>query len=111
MWINGQHITMIRGDSETLSINCTRNGEPYMEVGDTVYLTVKKNGRTEKKLFQKTVIVSDRDRVIISIDPEDTKSLEYAKYKYDIQLTKEDGTVKTIVPSSYFEVKEEITYE
>lgn len=111
MWIKGTHIKMIRGDSETLSISCTRNGESYMEVGDTVYLTIKKSGRVEGKLLQKIVTVSDPNRVIISIDPEDTKSLEYAKYKYDIQLTKKDGTVKTIVPASYFEVEEEITYE
>ena len=111
MWLNGTHIAMIRGDSEVLSISCTINGAPYMDAGDTVYLTVKKSGKTEDKLLQKVVTVTNEERVLIKLEPQDTKEVPYGKYKYDIQLSKEDGTVKTIIPSSYFEIKEEITYE
>ena len=37
--------------------------------------------------------------------------MRFRSYYYDIQLTRADGTVKTIIPPSMFTVKGEITYD
>lgn len=111
MWINGTHIAMIRGDTETLSISCTKDGEPYIEIGDIIYFTVKKSVKTEEKLLQKIITIFKDDKALIEIEPQDTKELKYGKYVYDIQLTKLNGEVKTLVHPSNFEIVGEVTYE
>lgn len=67
-------------------------------------------------VLQKVVSEFDDDgRAIINILPEDTERIHIENgretYKYDIQLTRADGTVTTIVPASNFVVEEDVTHE
>jgi hypothetical protein len=42
------------------------------------------------------------------INPEDTKNLAFSSYVYDIELTKEDGTVDTFIDRAKIKITEEV---
>lgn len=113
MIIRERNIHMIRGDTEALQVKLQKeDGTPYfLEEGDIIYFTVKSSPRTEEKLLQKVITEFVDGVALITIEPEDTKELNFRKYQYDIQWTRADGTVKTIVPVSNFVIEEEITYD
>lgn len=107
------NLSMIRGDSESIKIslkNQEKESIPLVE-GDTIYFTVKSSARADKKEIQKIVTEFVDGSAYIEIAPEDTNELAFKKYRYDIQLTTKDGTVKTIIPASDFIIEEEITHE
>lgn len=105
------HINLTRGDSGVLNLKCTNGETSYLETGDVLYLTVKKDIYTKDIIFQKLITNFYEDSAIIEIQPENTKNLDYGVYKYDIQLTKVDGTINTLIPPSDFVVSGEVTYE
>ena len=110
--IEGTNLYMIRGDTESISISCKKEGESYLDNGDTLYFTVKKSTKTKDILLQKIIKAFTEDnRAIIEIEPSDTKNLEFGSYRYDIQLTKFNGEVKTIVIPSNFVIEGEVTYD
>ena len=112
MQINGTDIQMIRGDTESIQIRMTQNGEQVpFEAGDTLYFTVKRSVYEDEKLLQKVVTEFPGGEALIEIAPEDTKKLDYATYSYDVQLTAKDGTITTIIPPSDFKILPEVTYE
>ena len=113
MEIQGYNISMIRGDTETIKISCKDVqgvGVP-LEDGDTLYFTVKSSVGTEEKEMQKVITEFPDGIGYINISPDDTKFMSFRSYYYDIQLTRADRTVKTIIPPSIFTVKGEVTYE
>lgn len=111
MKIQGTNLSMIRGDTESIVVSCIKDNRPYIEDGDIIYFTVKKSVKTEEKLLQKIITIFKDDKALIEIEPQDTKELKYGKYVYDIQLTKFNGEVKTLVHPSNFEIEGEVTYE
>ncbi len=113
MEIQGYNISMIRGDTETIKISCknAQGADVPLENGDTLYFTVKSSVGTEEKEMQKVITEFSDGIAYINISPDDTKLMSFGSYYYDIQLTREDGTVKTIIPPSKFTVKREVTYE
>lgn len=113
MEIQGYNITMIRGDTEIIKVSCKDAqgvNVPFKD-GDTLYFTVKTSVSTEEKVMQKVITEFSDGVAYINILPEDTKSMSFGTYYYDIQLTRADGTVKTIIPPSKFIIKGEVTYE
>ncbi len=113
MKIQGTNISMIRGDSEAIKVSCRDESGadiPLVE-GDIVYFTVKRSTNTEEKILQKIVTEFTEGVALITIFPKDTRELKTGMYYYDIQLTRADGTVKTIIPPSKFTVEGEVTYE
>ena len=113
MKINGTDITMIRGDSECIYVTVVdTSGEPVpLREGDTIYFTVKTSTQTEKKIIQKVVTVFEDGGAIIEIEPDDTRGVGAGTYFYDIQLTRENGEVKTIIHPSRFTLKGDVTHE
>lgn len=111
MKVDGTNLSMIRGDTEAITISCTnQKGEPIPFVdGDVVYLTVKLNSGTEKWIFQKEVRNFTDGTAIIDILPEDTRDEQFKVYKYDIQLIS-SGKVTTLVAPSLFTIEPEITF-
>lgn len=106
--ISGSNITLTRGDTAYLSLDLTLNNDPYeYEDGDTVTLSVRRTTKDDdtQYLFQKVVTAGDA----IVIEPEDTKPLEYGRYKYDVQLNTAKGEVFTVVEPSEFKIAEEVT--
>lgn len=114
MRVDGTNLSMIRGDTESITVSCRdkETGEflPF-ENGDTVYFTVKINAAVETKLIQKIIKIFDEGKAVIEIEPEDTKPLAYRSYRYDVQWVTAAGRVTTIVPPSTFVVEQEITFE
>ena len=113
MKIQGYDISMIRGDTESIKVSCKDNkgNDIPFEDGDILYFTVKSSVHTDEKEIQKVITEFLDGIAYINISPDSTKSLQFRDYYYDIQLTKLDGTVKTIIPPSIFAIKGEVTYE
>jgi len=113
MEIQGYNIAMIRGDTEIIKVSCkdAQGVDVPFKDGDTLYFTVKSSVGTEKIELQKVITEFPDGIAYINISPDDTKHMSFKSYYYDIQLTRADGTVKTIIPPSKFTIKGEVTYE
>ena len=102
-------IKITRGDTAklTISIRNDLNSSNYV-IGehDTLTLTVKKSVKDPTFCFQKSVQGSN----VINIKPTDTNTLDFGKYKYDVQFTTESDEVYTIIEPSVFEILQEVTY-
>ena len=100
-------IFLTRGDSAVLGLDIiNEQGIPYVPTdGDVVLFTLKRNVMEKDVIFQKSMV----DGKII-IHPQDTSHLEYGQYVYDVELTKENGFVATVIPPSRFVVAEEVTW-
>jgi hypothetical protein len=113
MIIKGTNLSMIRGDTESLTISCVNpdgTKEPLV-TGDKVYFTVKASIDTEEILIQKIVTEFTDGIADITILPSDTKTLGFKTYYYDVQINKGTGEVTTIIPPSEFKVMGEVTYD
>lgn len=113
MKVNGRNISMTRGDNEVIKVSLTDKDGAHVPLvsGDTVHFTVKTDTLTNTKLIQKIITEFIDGDAYISIEPRDTKLLDYNSYVYDVQLTKANGNVVTVVPPARFTVLEEVTYE
>ena len=106
MILTGTNISMTRGDTETLTIRCS---VPF-EDGDVVYMTVREDAESPVQ-FQKVIEeFGEQGEAVIVIDSEDTENMAFGDYLYDIQVTRMDGRVKTLVKPAKFTLTEEITY-
>ena len=107
-------LSITRGDSalfEITAIDEKTEAPILFETGDTVYFTVKTSVHTEVIEIQKIIKVFESGIAIVRILPEDTKHMRFRKYVYDVQLTREDGLVKTFIGPSEFEITAEVTYD
>lgn len=104
---------MTRGDSETIKITVkdTLGNIIPLVSGDTIHFTVRENILSTTKIIEKTITEFDDGQALITIDPQDTRNLKFATYVYDIQLTKENGSVKTIITPSSFTITGEVSYD
>lgn len=101
-------IQLTRGDTAELSVDLFYDDgvSPYaIDSEDKLTLTIKKNTKEEEPLVQKSVIGT----ASIEIEPDDTKSLAFGKYKYDVQLDTASGKTYTVTKTSVFEIMEEVT--
>lgn len=100
-------ITLTRGDTAILRLDIIdEKGIPYeIQNGDVVIFTLKRNVMERDVVFQKTMVNGK-----ITINPKDTSSLEYGSYFYDVELTKENGFVATVIPPSKLIIAEEVTW-
>lgn len=113
MKVDGTNLSMIRGDSESITVSCTNEDGTVRALitGETLYFTVKLNTATNNKLIQKVITIFDGGSAIIEITHQDTNLLDYKSYKYDIQLVDINSRVITLVPPSLFTIEPEITFE
>ena len=104
---NTIHLT--RGDTARFSLGrivntvTKTNYTPTAE--DTVTMTIKKTALDAAPCVQ--IIVPGGE--VLHIKPEDTKSMAFGKYVYDIQITMADGDVYTIIPPATFDLLKEVT--
>ena len=100
-------IKLIRGDTAFFNIEIVNEvGEVYeLQETDKLVFTVKASVYDEDVLIQKDI------RRNIIIDHDDTKNLSYGDYVYDVQLTKENGEVSTVIPPTKFSILEEVNYD
>lgn len=111
MDIKGTDLFMIRGDSESIRIQCLDENEemrPFVP-GDTVTMTVARPGDGSFVIQKKVTAFSEDGAAEVVLYPEDTADLMAGPYRYDVQLDGADGTVKTIIRPSLFEIGGDVT--
>lgn len=105
--IKNNRITMTRGDTCRMKINLSdADGGTYTpQEGDEIRFAAKKTYADEEPVIFKTVPL---DTMTLELAPEDTKSLDFGTYVYDMQITMADGTVNTFVTKGYLKLDEEV---
>ena len=102
-------ITLTRGDTLKAQISITdKDGNPYeIQPGDTVRFAMKRNysDPDSEVLIEKNI---PTNTLILQLDPEDTKTLPFGNYVYDIQLTNTMGEVDTFITKATLVLTEEV---
>lgn len=103
-------IYLTRGDSLYLNITLIdEDGSPYeLQTGDNVRFALKKNIEDEECLILKDVEQLPFSRMVLYLEPSDTKDLEYGTYWYDIELTTATRDVYTPIGPAKFKVTKEV---
>ena len=89
-----------RGDTQSLKFLITLKDNTPVKFEDigTLFITCKKSIYSNENIFQKTLedVELDEDGYIhVIFKPDDTESLEYGKYVFDIEITTKAGYRKT----------------
>lgn len=104
--IQGNKIHLTRGDTLRVTVNIIQDGEPYNPVeGDSVRFALKRDFDDSVPLVLRDIPTDTLQLILV---PEDTKPLEFGKYWYDVELTKNDGTVDTFIGPERFYITEEV---
>lgn len=94
---SNNNITLTRGDTLTLTVGLTKNGQPYTpEEGDVIRFAVSNVYKTQfgyELLISKTI---PNDTLTFTV-PADETDLDYREYVYDIEVTHSDGCVDTFI--------------
>ncbi len=106
--IYGSTISMTRSDTLNVILKLKfSDGRDYVYTeGDSCYFAVKRTYDSgEPYLIHKEI---DLLTGLLHLDPSDTQNIPYGDYKYDIQITLNDGTVDTVIPRATFTLLEEV---
>ena len=112
--ISGTSITLTRGDTLRVKINISLNGEPYTPTnGDAVRFALKRPALNAKKTDYKDIqplILKNipTNTMILELEPNDTKTLDFGSYVYDVQITFADGRVDTFITEAVFKLTPEV---
>lgn len=100
-------IFLTRGDTfkAHLTINNPDGTEYTPQEGDTVRFALKENIEDQECLILRDIPI---DTMLLVLNPEDTKGLEFGSYVYDIQLTKANGDVDTFITASKLKLTAEV---
>ncbi len=105
--IDGNNITLTRGDTLFLELNLQKDGEAFTpEAGSSIRFAMKRKYTDDDS----TALVKNvpTDTLMLEIEPDDTKELPMKKsYVYDIEYTDADGHVDTFI-SGTFTLAEEV---
>lgn len=91
------NIMLTRGDTLTLTVELTKDGEPYIpEEGDVIRFAVSRGYLSEPGYeFQFEKIIPN-DSLTFTCSSEDT-TLAYRTFNYDVEVTHSDGCVDTFI--------------
>lgn len=95
--INGNDIILTRGDTLTLTVSLTKDGDSYIpEETDVIRLACSKSfvGNAGYALMFDATIPNDTLTVTI---PATATKIAEAVYNYDIEITHADGCVDTVI--------------
>ena len=108
-------IYLTRGDSLAATVTIlTAEGEPYTpEAGEQVRFALKHakmnvsytDFSDQEPLILKQIPI---DTLSLKLEPVDTKMLGFGEYKYDIEVTRLNGDVDTIIADADFELTPEV---
>ena len=105
--IDGNNIYLTRGDSAAFALEIKNGEQDYDFSGDVVKFAVKKNVNDKNKVIEKNF--DENGQIVFT--PQDTKTLNFGQYWYDVQLEHDnDGTVEvaTVIVPSVFEIGAEV---
>lgn len=101
-----KEIKMTRGDTEQHEITLKMDGDIYeMQEGDQINFGVKKSYDDTECLIKKTYT---ENPFVLSIDPVDTKPLDFGTYVWDLQFVAANGYTKTVIAKKDFVLTEEV---
>ena len=111
--IEGTTIRLTRGDSLAIQLQLMQGDEEYTpQEGDSIKFGLKSKLNAAKTAFieqtplvEKTISIDD---MMLRLSPEDTKSLPFGNYSYDIEVMLSDGRVDTVISNAYFILKPEV---
>lgn len=99
--IKRNSISLTRGDTAKITLSLSTKAsteEDYIpEEGDSIRFAMKRKVSDSSPVLTKEI---PTDTMLLQIDPDDTKNLEFGSYVYDIQVTFADGTVDTVIFST-----------
>lgn len=101
--IENNNISLTRGDTLIVQVNIKQDGSDYIpDSGDIIYFALKHNtmdSKRERYLDKEPLILKmiPNDTLILRLESAETKDLAFGRYVYEIELTKEDGTVDTFI--------------
>ncbi len=100
-------VTMTRGDTVNIKVSLSDGygGEYVPDENDEIRFALKKTYDDNYPLIYKVV---PHDTMILKINPEDTKDLDFGTYVYDLQITFANGDVLTFVTKAQFRIEEEV---
>lgn len=103
----GNVIKVTRGDTLTLTVNITKDDEPYTPVeGEQIRFALSR-GYVGQRGYQLILTKNiPLDTLTFTIDAEETQALSETKYNYDIQITHTNGSVDTFISSSMIILEE-----
>lgn len=91
------NITLTRGDTLTLTVELTKDGETYTpEEGDVIRFALSKGYLGEPGYEFKFEKIIPHDTLTFTCSSVET-TLDYRSYNYDIQVTHPDGCVDTFI--------------
>lgn len=101
-------IIITKGDTASIFVQIVdlENKEYEIQPEDVITMTVRKTANSEVSISK----VATPDHYLV-IEPDDTKDLKTGLYIYDVQLKigGRDDAIYTIVPQSFFEIRNEVT--
>lgn len=105
--ITNKKITLTRGDTLKARIQINDpDGNPYTpNDGDQIRFAMKSDYTDKNPIIVKDVPI---ETMLLILNPEDTKELNFGKYVYDIQLTTYSGDVNTFIPKGTLILTEEV---
>ena len=105
--INGKKITLTKGDTfKAIVTMVDPTGQEYTpQSGDVVRFAMKQDYSDPSVLVEKTI---PNDSLLLTLDSEDTHSLEAGGYVYDIQITYANGDVDTFIDRGILMLTEEV---
>ena len=102
--INGNNITIARGDTLAFTVTVTKDGLPYTPQDDDVIrfaISLGYEGEIGYRLMFTKVI--DNELLTVKMTSEETKMLpSFRSYNYDVQITFADGVVDTFISGKLF---------
>lgn len=105
--VKGTTISLTRGDTCTIKIDILdQDNMLYRPVeGDVIRFAAKRDYNKSAPVILKEVPI---DTMVLKLEPEDTKQLEYGKYVFDVELTKANGDVDTFITKGILQLTEEV---
>ena len=106
--IEGTTIYLTRGDSFYAEVEMIDKvtGEEYVpEEGDRVRFALKRRCEDKTALLIKEIPIETQ---MLHLEPQDTKSLSFGEYVYDIELTTASGDVDTFIWEAKFVLGKEV---
>ena len=113
--VEGEAIYMTRGDTLIAEVSVMQDATtPYEPTtGDVLTFALKhsrmKTGNRdfadERPLITKTI---PNNTLLLRLDPQDTKSLDFGDYKYEISMTFANGQVDTFIDDAPFIITPEV---
>lgn len=106
--VNGNTITMTRGDTVKIrvSLKYRQTGNAYTpQPGDEIKFTAV-NAMQKSINIVKTIPI---DTLLLTLDPEDTKTLPSGLYLFDCQLTYANGDIDTFIEDGALNINKDQT--